>query len=287
MKNNSAELCAFKDADVSHIFSTKGPDIIYPMGIKVGDTLSELTDRWGQYTKDISSSYYDSNDLAYSFLEYPIDSGRVRNETSNSGSLVSATGCSYVVRIDRNTSQITNIKYEWVDKTQPEDKTVEDIRELRSWSNEVFELTYRIPYSIAQNISITRSSGMSVYTIDNTPYVVVLDFKISGLSIDLVHELKDFTKEELSKYMNPSYSHDKFEIETIEMNDSNKIALGYLYRNGSFICRTVNMAEHRVYNSHLSAIMPLNENDDISEAAIAKFKEIMIDYMRSFREIKK
>jgi hypothetical protein len=283
MINNSAELCAIKDTDVKSASSFVGSDVIYPLGIKVGDTLSELMDKWGQPTEDKSKSY--DKELTYTYLEHPISYKKLG--IKNNDDVISATGCSYLVKIDRNTSRITYIGFVLVDKTQAADKTVRIVKEYSYKTNDVLELSFQIPYSIAQNMIkfiLTPSHiGLSVYMFDDTPYVIVLDTPIpNDMSYRInssMNTINDFTKEELSKIINSKYT-----IEAIEVNGSDKIAIGYLYHDNTVECLSVYMSEFNAFAISDCMLFPYDSNDIISEAATAKFKSIMLDYMRSFRE---
>jgi hypothetical protein len=290
LQNTSNEVCPIKEATVLGLNIRRGSDIIFPKGITIESPVSELTEKWGAPDKETQASNIYKGFFTYS--ELPIALDRVdKRENLRKSFMLSSTGFFYAVSLspERKTkSKVSYITVSWVDKTQPVFTTV-DLAESIYVEFEEFELSCTMPYSIAQNMSF-GNVGLSLYEINNTLYVIVLDFPASFENGYYTGKIQnEFTKETLDEYINDTMNDyrlpaEQYTIENIEVNGANKIAISYLSRDNELSCRTVFMSKYHTYTTTECRIIPLNENDTISDAAIATFKSIMLDYMCSFRE---
>ncbi len=274
MKNISQKRCALKDAQVQYIYSTKGVQIFYPKGIKIGDTLSTLTKKWGEPSVDSSNRYDD--ELTYNYLEYPVSTKRVHNSVNlgSSPEFISATGNQYTVRISRNSSKITDIQYKWVDSSL-KDQLIEKTQKMQ-FGTDKYTLSYKIPKKIDQNSFTLGGKGMSVYMIDKVPYIIIINPYMDGFG-----GVKEITDKILVESINNALNSKKYNIEILKKTESEAAAVGYLYSDKAVECRTLYIKGSHKYSTYESKIIPLEADGIVTAAATKKFKEIMSSFTSS------
>lgn len=273
IKNDNDKPCALKDAKVGKTLYSNGPEVFFPMGLRVGNSLPDLIEKWGEPSIDESKS--SDKMLIYQYLEYPINLKRVISSLMGD-EIVSATGVSYTVTIDRDTSQIASISCKGFDKSLA--GSIEDvIKEVKYSNGDTYDLTFEIPFEFWTNIVTLGGTAMTTYVVDNVPYVFVLDTN----TLDWGHFEGEVSETDLKEAINPKHASLIYEVDKIETNGMAGMIMGYSKTDEGYQCTGIYRDVKRQYSTRESLLIPLNENGEVSAAALSKFKEIMTSFMDS------
>lgn len=269
MRNCGEKRTSLKNCNIIYISETKGKDIFYQKGVNVGTTLTELEDKWGEPTVDKSWTNKDS--LTYIYLEYPLDPQRLYSFGHQE---FSASGNSYIVTIDKNTSKIIDIQYIW--NFGDNNKIIE--RNNSILTNEEY-LNFKYPESIFNNEMIGNGS-IAIYSINGQQYVISLDTNLCEFG-----SFEPINEETINSIMDETAWYGKYQSEILEMKDGEAKAIGYRDEKNCIRCNIVYLKDNRRYVGDDSKIIPLDENGEISPEAIDKFKEITKSFILSIEEI--
>lgn len=270
-KNHSSKRSTLKDSEMEFIESTSGKDVYYAKGINIGTSLSQLTEKWGKPTIDLTKQYEDS--LTYDYIQYPIDSSLISNFASDSK--LSASGNQYTIKIDKNTSKITDIKYNC--NAADKSKFYEGVREFGSGESKS-QISYKIPAYIYQNNLTNGGLCMNAITVDGETYAVVLDPNLSCFL-----KTKQINNKTISSEINLDYSNEKYSIDILNMDNNTARAIGYFNSKNMIKCVALYIKEKHEYRSYGSKLISLN-GGSISPKAIEEFKKIMNGFVLSIEE---
>lgn len=267
---------ALGECEATRIYgTTRGSDVTYAGGITVGGSLSDLTAIWGEPTEDRSKSYGD--ELTYLYLEAPVSRELLTDSITMSSipPMVSATGNSYTVVIDRNTSTITNIQMNW--NVDAGERTHVDTSPIRFGQNE-YDFSWELPFTLWRS-ELGKNHFVGLMTLDEVPYVVVLDANFFGLGM-----LKGHSEAAIGERINPTGSSKQYAVQILSTSEGEAKAIGTLEEDGMLrVVLGYFVGEHS-YISSASKILPLREGDSLTDEAKEEFLTLATGFLATVRE---
>lgn len=115
VKNKSKTMAAVKDCDVVRVDFGYCTDVFFPKGITSGTTLSELTEKWGEFDEDASKN--GSDYLSYRYYELPVKTRSLSSSGPSMYDFTSITDNSYQTLIDRATGTVKEIDFTFSDRS--------------------------------------------------------------------------------------------------------------------------------------------------------------------------
>ena|GEM_PF-6671820 len=293
-ENNESERISLKEAETNTIeiigvatnidetgTASSSEDIFFPLGIKVGDSIADLTEKWGEPTIDnLPSLIYAENTIHR----------RMFGDTRHGDVVVFLTECSIRMNVDRNTSLITELSMSAGSK-------IRNIRELNAETEKgVSAIKFNLPYELSIE---DRLKEMSVNQVpDNRAFMGVeiddekfaLIFRVENANA-LGASFGDVDENMITSHFEShiSWIEDdtvelKYSLESIDFNDDSTLGkgIGYAEYKNTLIGHVFVVQSGRDRATTLEMmILPLNEESVLSENAINEFKRLMIEFVDS------
>jgi len=173
VENLTTEMVALKECTVNSISLGEGDNgVFFAKGITIGSTLTQLNEFWGEAVQEDTTS----DTLTYYYFEYP-------KEASDFGMLgsgiFSSTGNGFTVKVDRNTSMITEVDYEFTDDFNRKE-TIANVMNFDNGDT----ISYELPYALREhNISFAGQVYVTALEIENTIYTNDVHVPSMGLRV--------------------------------------------------------------------------------------------------------
>ena len=269
VENLTTEMVALKECTVNSISLGEGDNgVFFAKGITIGSTLTQLNESWGEAVVEDTTS----DDLTYYYFEYPkdpFDFGMMGGSDN-----ISSTGNAFTVKVDRNTSMITEIDYTFTDEFNKEETIVTAI------TFEDSTISYELPIALKEhNISMLGQVYASALKIDNATYTLDVHAPTMGLRVvDL-----DLTSEEIEKMtltdellISAIDSETYGNIEIINNNGKTGTVTGYYMEENEMRCE-INFVSKGYGYSFYYNFSPYEQNTEITDAAINEMYSLVKD----------
>ncbi len=281
--NMTDERAALKTGNVKNIL-TSGPDIVFPGGIRVGSTLQELEETWGEPTREHSIA---------DVLRYRYEQERhIR----------------YSIEINRNTSEISEIRASYEKLLTEDDIYTNNYKRIsldpiRLPERVNYKVTVELPEEIERRWRWPWGESNHGLRVDNNNYILRNVRKSIGREygrpahpkesiFDATQYYEQITDEKLLNRIDTIFQDEGIEDYTAEVLDDNR-AIGFAVNESSAKSVIVKLFKDeegvvrlyiispRYYSAGFPMIGVYNEDDILTDEAVDAFKHLMYRWAES------
>lgn len=246
VKNKSKTMASVKDCDVVRVDFGYCDNVFFPKGVTSGTTLSELTEKWGEFDEDASIN--GSDYLSYRYYELPVETNSLYSSGPSMYDLTSITDNSYQTLIDRSTGTIKEIDFTFSDR-----------------SDEPVEITF------LNNVTCTVPKYM-----DKDIRKFAMEVNGKTLAVKAWNSLycSDDSLEERVKWLSEYYD----DVEIVYETEDEAAVIYIVYDSYNFDY----FRDGKFYSTEL-IVIPCDENEEVTDEDFDKIIEFMVEIAKTLK----